>query len=142
MDASAAYRNTVSQALAGFQLVEEMLKGYLDKHFSTTRMLLRGAVHFEFSRRDYQEAPLGRLVNVFSKLCANEQLIRDLRAAVKDRDHLAHRALLKLYEVPRPSEEEFMQLLGEASRMMNLPSGLMDRIVDEMRKLDAIWTGT
>ena len=135
MNAADLYRDSATHALAGFQLVEEMLKSYLEHHFNAVRRILAGRIDFNFHRDDYKEAPLGRLVQLFSKLCGNEKLVLDLRAAVRDRDHLAHRAFLRLYDIPPPSDEEFLSLCEEANRMMNVNSDLMNRIVAEMSKL-------
>src|ERR1700743_3716543 len=91
------YTDGVTQVLAGFQIIEDMLKSYLEVHFDLTRTILNGRLHFGFRREDYQDAALGRLAQVFSKLCSDKQLVADLRAVVERRDQIAHRALLKLY---------------------------------------------
>ena len=122
-------------ALTGFQLVEDMLKGYLDSYFLTVRTLLSGRVEFGFTRQDYEDAPMGRLLQVFSKVCSNKELIKDLHKAKRDRDHLAHKALLKLYEIPQPSDQEYRVLIAEVAKMMDAPGDLMTRIVAEIETL-------
>jgi hypothetical protein len=133
-DRKELYRKSVNQVLAGFQIVEEMLKTYIERHFDLTRSLINGRLHFEFCRQDYQEAALGRRIQVFSKLCANHQLVSDLRAAVEGRDHVAPRALLKLYE-SAISPEEYVQISHELLSDMDKNTELMTRIVLEMEKL-------
>lgn len=128
------YGRSVNQALAGFQLIEEMLKTYLEMHFDQVRALLKESIYFEFRRQDYQDAALGRLTQVFSKLCPNQDLVRDLRAVVRRRDHLAHRALLKLYE-GGIEPNEYLRLIDEVQIDMSRNKELMSRIANEMSKL-------
>ncbi|MDO9387581.1 MAG: hypothetical protein Q7T65_12845 [Thiobacillus sp.] len=128
------YSRGANQVLAGFQLIEEMLKSYLELHFNMTRVLLNGRLYFEFRREDYQDAALGRLTQVFSKLCANGPLVSDLRAVIKRRDHIAHRALLKLYD-EGITPQEYSQLIDELNIDMQRSSDIMNRIVQEMGKL-------
>jgi hypothetical protein len=138
MSATQLYRDGVTQALAGFQLIEEELKNYLEMHFECVRLILGGRLHFDFSRRDYQDAALGRLINVFSKVCPNKELVTDLRAVVKHRDHVAHQALLRLYSDKPPSDAEYLPLLSELNEVVQLVSRLLQRIVDEMAKLPKV----
>ena len=130
----ALYSRGVNQALAGFQLIEEMLKTYIEMHFDFIRLLVNGRAHFEFRREDYQEAALGRLTQVFSKLCSNGQLISDLRAVAKRRDFIAHRALLKLYDA-QISPVEYTELMDELREDMDRNSKLMKGILEETSKI-------
>jgi hypothetical protein len=41
------YREGVSHALGGFQLLEEGLKTYLDVYYGTLRNLIGGKLHFD-----------------------------------------------------------------------------------------------
>jgi hypothetical protein len=91
------YRDSVTNALGGFQLLEESLKNYLDLYYRSVRYLLGGRLHFDFHRADINDAPLGRLVGSFSKSCANASLVAQLRSLIKYRDAAAHRALICLY---------------------------------------------
>ncbi len=97
MDAAQRYRNAVSHALAGFQLVEEGLKDYLGFYYATVRRLLPDELAFGYARDDIKDAALGKLINVSSKVCSNTALIAELRTLIKVRDDLAHRALIDLY---------------------------------------------
>ena len=128
------YSGAVNQVLAGFQLIEEMLKSYIANHFDIVRILVKGRLHFEFRREDYQESALGRLTHVFSKLCPNQQLVSDLRAEIKRRDQIAHRALLKSYETGI-LPDEYSQLLDELTGDMRRIGDLLTRINSEIGKL-------
>lgn len=129
------YRSGVTQALAGFQLLEENLKGYLELYFNVTRKILDGRLHFGFSRQDYQDAAMGRLISVFAKICPNAELIGELRALVKVRDHIAHRALLRLYHGQSITLDEYPELLAEVNGSVQEISRLGEKIVEEMRKV-------
>lgn len=135
MDADRLYRDGVTQALAGFQLMEENLKIYIGMHFDCIRLLVDEKLYFEFSRSDYQEAALGRLINTFSKLCRNKALITDLRAIIRKRDHVAHQALLKIYSDAPLSPTDYIPHLKEINDLVQELPGLLQRIVNEMAEL-------
>jgi hypothetical protein len=133
-DGRQLYEKGVNRVLAGFQLMEDWLKTYLQAHFDLTRTLLAGRLHFEFRRDDYQEAALGRLTQIFSRLCANSQLVTDLRAVIKRREHIAHRALLKLYN-DQLSPEDYSALIAEVASDHATVASLLQRLNDELGKL-------
>lgn len=133
-DGKKLYSVSVNQVLSGFQLVEEQLKTYIECHFDSVRTILNGRLYFDFKRDDYQDAALGRLTQVFSKICANKQLVTDLRAMIKRRDHIAHRALLMLYG-PDMSPAEYIMLGDELMSDMRRISDLLDRILGELQSL-------
>jgi len=128
------YRDGVTHVLAGYQLLEEQLKIYLEIHFDLTRAILASRLYFDFKRDDYQDAALGRLVHIFSKLCANKDLVLGLRSVVKSRDHIAHQALVKLYKQDI-SAQEYSGLIAELNNQMNTVSQLMTDIAKEMEKM-------
>ena len=107
MEQEGQYRDAVSHALAGFQLIEESLKDYIGFYHDAVRKLLPPTITYGSSRRDIQDAALGKLINVFSKCRGNQAFISDLRSLTSTRDELAHKALVGLYgTVPEPSDLE------------------------------------
>jgi uncharacterized protein YbcC (UPF0753/DUF2309 family) len=128
------YENGVNKVLAGFQLIEELLKTYIEAHYEFVRAFLGDRLYFAFSRSDFQDAALGRLTEIFSKLCPNKGLVADLRAVKRRRDEIAHRALLKLYE-HGISPSEYSKLIDELTSDMQRNLDLMSVIRDEMAKL-------
>ena len=87
------------------------------------------------------EAALERLTNIFSKINSNEDLIKRIRALIKHRNNVAHRALVHLYGKERTDEElkasidEFIEiakklglilrdLLKETSNVVKIKSSL------------------
>jgi hypothetical protein len=128
------YERVVNQALGGYQIIEEQLKAFIGMHFDRTRVLLNKTLHFGFSSDDYKDAALGRLVQVFSKLCSNEPLITELRTTIVRRNHLAHKAFLTLYRTDVLSTE-YAALLGELQSDMERISDLIAKINKEVKTL-------
>ena len=52
---------------------------------------------FKFDGKDYEDAPLGTLIRGFSRLNDNDDLITSLKAFVKERNFLSHRAVTSCY---------------------------------------------
>lgn len=102
------YKESATHALAGFQLVEEALKSYIEQYHDAVRKFLPEKLTYRYGRQDVQEAALGKLVNVFAKVNANDKLIAELQALVATRNDLAHKALVNLYG-QKPSEDEFQK---------------------------------
>jgi len=128
------YNSSANQVLAGFQILEELLKNYLARHFALAREVLGDRLPFNFKREDYQDAPLGRLIQVFAKTNLNHDLIRDLRAEISRRDHIAHKAFLKLYKED-VLPDEYVRLIDELSADMSRLSSLMTRLNEETASL-------
>lgn len=99
------YREAASHALAGFQLLEEGLKSYIGCYYETVRQLLPETISYRYQKLDIQEAALGKLVSVFSKINSNDELVFELRKLVKTRDDLAHRAFVHLYGSLPPAKD-------------------------------------
>ena len=135
-DLEKTYKDGVTLALYGFQFLEESLKAYLELYFETVRKLTKGKLHFGFERSDYQKAALGRLVQAFSKTCADKALVAELRGMVDKRDHIAHQALLRFYNPEPISGEEYAKLLTETQETVSQLSVVGPRIVAHMRSVE------
>jgi len=88
------YREAASQALCGFQLIEEGLKTYIQTYHNTVKSYLPPEITYKHTGADVQDASLGKLVNVFSKISARDDVIVELRSLTRARDELAHSAFL------------------------------------------------
>ena len=104
------YRKGANLALAGYQLIESLLKTYIKNYFSIVKSIIGNELYFGFDGQDYEEAPLGRLLQVFSKICDNQKLVKDLQSEIKHRNDVAHKSMLILYSKSKPSIEEFDDL--------------------------------
>ena len=116
VDYKERYKTSLVLALAGFQMIEESLKTYLSFYHDAVRGLLPPGFTYTYSRADVEEAALGKLLMIFSKTTSNASLVLALRKLQKDRDLIAHRALLDLFRADPSSQN----LKSEARRMMDL----------------------
>jgi hypothetical protein len=89
-----SYKATTLRILGNFQLLEFALKAYISQVYSVIKASVGKKVPFRYSRKDVESFPLERLLNVFSKLNANEQLVARLNKLRNERNHIAHSALL------------------------------------------------
>lgn len=128
------YREAAAHALAGFQLLEEGLKSHLGLYFDTVREVLGDRLHFGFEQSEFQEAPLGRLISVFSKVCADQDLITQLRSMIKHRDKVAHQAFLCLYG-SKPGKGELSALGSENIQHGMKVAELMGRVHSETMRV-------
>jgi hypothetical protein len=124
------YRDAVAHALGGFQLLEEGLKMHLNLYFDTVRDLIGTRLHFGFAGSEFQEAPLGRLVSIFSKVCPDQELLAQLRSVIKHRDKVAHQAFLCLYG-NKPAKEELGAMAYENVKLGSTVADLMGRVHKE-----------
>lgn len=120
------YRDRTVGILTNFQLLEFILKMYIGEAYNYIHNLVEDRIHFGFSIKDVDTYPLERLLNVFDKLNRNEDLKKRLNKLRKQRNYIAHEALLvslgshsnmdTLYK----KAEEFFYLEDELSECLNL----------------------
>lgn len=122
------YREGASHALAGYQLIESLLKTYISNHFKIVKFILGNQLYFGFTGNEYEQAPLERLVNIFSKLCNDDQLIRELRNEITHRNHIAHQSMLIMYSKRKLGVEQFISLNDEMVKRNNTIANLLDRL--------------
>ena len=128
------YRESAAHTLGGFQLLEEGLKTYIDIYYRAVNSLLEQRLHFGYQRSDIQDAPLGRLLTVFSKVCANADLVNEMRSLIKHRDRAAHQAFICLYGTGT-SEQAFTQMKDENLKLSTQLGTLLPRLHDETVKV-------
>jgi len=83
----------VAYALSGCQLVEQQLKSYITDALDFIRKRLAGKLPFKMNGDDYEDVPLGRLIDVFRKLSDNEALVKDLNKFKAERNFLSHKGI-------------------------------------------------
>jgi len=128
------YREIASHALAGFQLIEASLKDYIADYHDKVRDSLPSGMTYLYSGTDVQDLALGRLVSVFAKLNNNKALIKKLQNLQKERDNLAHRALVKLYG-PASVTEDFSAQILLLTVLAEQLGQLLSDVLDEHVKL-------
>jgi len=115
LEARKAYNEVVGYVLWQFQLIEETLKTYLDITFDLIRARTSDVLVCKWSRRDLENAPLGRLINQFEQFTDDDPLVLDLRALSEERNHCAHRAFVRARR-----EENTASLLMDVKRFADL----------------------
>jgi len=133
------YREGSNLALAGYQLIEALLKTYIKNYFEIAKYFLAGKLHFGFTGRDYDEAPLGRLLQVFSKISNDEKLLKDLRSEVQHRDQIAHRSMLVLFAKTGPTSEELSSMISELEVRNRKINELLKRLHAKHDELISPW---
>jgi hypothetical protein len=131
------YRITVAHALSGYQLIESSLKQYLRVYYYLVGVLVGDRLHFGFGQDDIQKHPLGRLVQLFSKACADTDLVCRLRSVQEHRDEIAHRALLCLYS-DDTSDDEYVERSRELVKQADLLAELLQALHIELIKLEKL----
>ena len=89
------YREVVSKAVVTFQLIEDNLKLYIKFTFKLIRVHLNKEIPFRFDGLEYENAPLERLITVFSKLTDNTHLVDRLNKLKNERNYCAHAAFVE-----------------------------------------------
>ena len=104
------FEKGVTLALSGYQLIEAAIKLYLRNYFKIAKYLISEQVYFGFDGSDYDNAPLGKLINIFSKTFSDKELVSDLKSEISHRNNIAHQAALELFRKESLSSEEFNEL--------------------------------
>jgi len=86
------YISTVQNALFTFQMIEEALKICIRGSYEIIVRSAPTPVVFNFEAAAITNAPLGRLINMFSGVSANSTLVTELKSIEKWRNFCAHGA--------------------------------------------------
>ncbi|RZG06785.1 hypothetical protein EXT48_07465 [Pseudoalteromonas sp. CO348] len=88
------YKQRTVALLTNFQLLELTLKMYIGTSYDYIRMLVSDHIQFDYSVEDVESFPLEHLLNVFAKLNDNKELQKRLNKLRKERNYIAHEALI------------------------------------------------
>ncbi|MDD3814223.1 MAG: hypothetical protein PHZ02_06205 [Desulfocapsaceae bacterium] len=128
------YKDRTVGLLTSFQLLELSLKLYIGTSYDYIHALVQDRIHFDFTVEDVENFPLERLLNVFGKLNGNEELKNRLNRLRKERNYIAHEALIVTVgsnpnmETLHKKAEDFFYLEDELSECLQL-------VTEEFRKL-------
>lgn len=117
----------VAYALAGCQLVEQELKLYISEALELVQKCVGNRLSFTMSGDDYEDTPLGRLIDVFRKLSSNAGLVNELRKFKTERDFLSHKGIAHCLDRDRELdnmavlefEDRLKKIEPEAERLRN-----------------------
>jgi hypothetical protein len=83
----------VARSLGACQLVEFELKFYIAQSMEVISKFVDGRIPFKMMGRDYENKPLGELIEIFNKLSDNSALAKKLERFKKERNFVAHKAI-------------------------------------------------
>jgi predicted nucleotidyltransferase len=92
-----SYEVEAAKCLAGFQLLEHLLKQYIKLHHLTARHLLRGSIPFNFDGSDVANSSLEGLIGRLKKCTDDTDLVQRIKQIKSERDDLAHLAFAQTY---------------------------------------------
>ena len=131
------FLRSVAKALGVCQIVEEILKIYISTSFCRIKDALNGRIPFRFSGTDYDQAAMDKLLQVFRRLSDHDALVKRLTAFKKQRDFVAHRAIMEYAKHgPRSAKDhrEMSKRLDEVEREGNV---LLQELIVELRRIQA-----
>ena len=139
------YKDITVGLLTNFQLLELSLKLYIGTSYDYIHILVEDHVRFDFSISDVENYPLERLLTLFSKLNDNEELKKRLNKLRKERNYIAHEALLVTVgsnpnmDKLQKKSQDFFYLEDELSECLKLVSEEFSKlkVKGELSKLNA-----
>ena len=137
-DFDPAYSNDVMGTIGTLQLIEFALKMYITVSHQLIHNKIEGKIPYHFSGKDVENAPLERLLAVFSKLNDNRDLQDRLNKLKESRNHVAHQGFILQFE-------QVSELLGfnhdidaQAERISTIKAEARECLADltqEMRRM-------
>jgi hypothetical protein len=125
----------IGKALAPYQLIEEYLKFYIERTHLEIQMTLLDRIPFRYPRSEYENAPLERLITMFSRHSDKEDLIKRLRGALKKRNYVAHSAVSHYME-HREKNPAVAQSISEAlEKIKDEGYDLVEELQDAFKEL-------
>lgn len=105
----------VALTLGACQLVELELKLYIERALVVIEKQIKGLVPFKMKGEDYDDTPLGGLINIFKKLSNNPELVIELNKFKADRDFVAHKVIVECMD---PDHEIHSDITFEIRRRL------------------------
>jgi hypothetical protein len=135
------FHRRIGEALSPYQLIEEYLKLYIEAAHSEIQVILLGRIPFRYHRSEYENAPLERLITMFSRHSDNEDLIKRLRDALKNRNYVAHKVIGRYMDHSEKNPARAQSILGELKKIEDDGYDLVAELGDEFRKLRSMRQG-
>lgn len=130
------YEMRVSKTLAGFQIIEFMLKAYIATYCKEVKPLADGSADLSFTGTVFENYPLRKLIATFKKSNKNQDLIKSLIFVVAHRNQIAHRAFLPLYWNKKLSDQDYWRLIDEVAPMADQIEKILGELQLELEKLN------
>ena len=133
--ASGSYVVAVHKALLSFQMLEEALKICVGLSYEIIAKAAPAPIVFRFDPTSINNAPLGKLIKMFSELNSNAVLVGDLGKAVKWRNFCAHNAFAHEF-LNKSSVSPFTAHDAEDVEVIaKFSTALVERVDNEMKAI-------
>jgi hypothetical protein len=130
-----AYALAVQSALFTFQMIEEALKIYIGLSYEILKRSAPAPIAFNFDASAIHNAPLGKLIKMFSGVTANRQLASDLSKIVEWRNFCAHRAYKHEFMSRRGPTPVSANDVADVQTATAFAVSLVEQLGNEMRAL-------
>lgn len=130
-----AYILAVQNTLFTFQMIEEALKICIGLSYEIIQRSAPSPVAFSFDVSAINNAPLGKLIKMFSGVSSNLKLIDDLRSIVKWRNFCAHNAYKHEFMSRRSATPVSAKDVKDVQNVLISASKLVEQIGNDMRTL-------
>ena len=132
------YLHEAQAAMFLFQMIEEGLKTSIGYAHEAIRAAIPPGIAFNVPESEYENAPLKRLINLFSRITVNEPLLNQLNQLPDLRNYCAHKAfaLAFLSEV-RPSVD-FAAEQAKVQKALNAAEDAFAALQLEMKAIEEV----
>ncbi|MGY0587929.1 MAG: hypothetical protein ACW7DS_16775 [Paraglaciecola chathamensis] len=128
------YHSEMIKAMEKCQFIEETLKLCILSAIEIVKLTTSSYFSLNYSISEIAKLPMGPLVKKFSRICDDDQLIKDLRSITKERNFVAHQSLLfTLGELS--NTESAKQALGRLKTISSQATDIHNRLLDVRYKL-------
>ena len=133
--ASGSYLAAAHKALLSFQMIEEALKICVGLSYEVIAKAAPAPIVFRFDPAAINNAPLGKLVKMFSEINCNTELVSDLGKVLKWRNYCAHNAFAHEF-LDRAGASPFAAHDTEdVHAVVRFSTNLLERLGNEMKVL-------
>lgn len=130
---SASYLAAIHMALLSFQMVEEALKICIGLSYQVIEKAVPAPIVFRFDPASINDAPLGKLIKMFSAVNSNAELVRDLGKITKWRNFCAHNSFAHEF-LDRAGKSPFTAHSAEdVEAVVKFSTSLVERLANEMK---------
>jgi hypothetical protein len=130
------YSNALQMALVDFQYIEECLRLYIASSYDYIRYKVADKLPFKLDGTDLDKDPLARLIDKYSKLSNNEELVAEVRKLLPKRNEIAHRGLMLNAE-----QQKDVKFLDEQTKRLWALHGRLKRHIQTLLDERAALTG-
>jgi hypothetical protein len=123
------------RALGFLQMIEEGLRVYVGTAEELIAAAVPYGVPFRVDRSALEAAAMGKLINMFTKVNRNEELLARLRQLTKHRNYIAHEAFRRTIQGASNGKEDLEYMKGHAKAVGDEAEQILGILGQEMKSL-------